>query len=203
MSEVRTVRRQRRGQLRMEAILDAAVVIFARDGIERATTNAIAAAAGVSPGSLYQYFDDKADIARALGRRYAESVTVAHRAALSGFDHRHAPLPEVLDRVLDPIVAFKNANPAFLILFARPDLTEDLVGPLSAVEAAFVERIGEIILLRNSAAAPTEVGLAAGVVVNLFRCVIGTLGSVSGDPDVDLAEVKLAIQHYLSAKNLH
>lgn len=186
----------------MEEILDAAVLIFSRVGVERATTNAIAAEAGVSPGSLYQYFGDKADIARALGRRYAEQVTVAHEQALAGFDHRSAPLPMVLDRVLDPIVSFKNAHPAFLVLFARPDLPSELVGPLSGVDARFTERIGQIVALRNPDAARADVELAAGTVVNLFRCVVGSLGSVSGDADLDLIEVKRAMLGYLRERNL-
>ena len=186
----------------MEEILDAAVLIFSRVGVERATTNAIAAEAGVSPGSLYQYFDDLADIARALGQRYAEQVTAAHEQALAGFDHRSAPLPVVLDRVLDPIVAFKNAHPAFLVLFARPDLPAELVGPLSGVEAMFTERIGGVMALRNPRAARADIELAAGTVVNLFRCVVGSLGSVSGNADVDLREVKRAMLGYLREKSL-
>lgn len=186
----------------MEEILDAAVAVFSRVGVERATTNAIAAEAGVSPGSLYQYFDDKADIARTLGRRYAEQVTVAHREALTGFDHASAPLPVVLDRVLDPIVTFKNAHPAFLLLFARPDLPEELVGPLAGVDAAFTARIGMIMALRNPTAAEGSIQLAAGTVVNLFRAVVGSLGSVSGDADIDLAEVKTAMLGYLREKDL-
>jgi len=70
-----------------------------------------------SPGSLYQFFADKSHIARALGERYADEVTSLHRSALSAVDER-APLSEVLDRILDPIVAFKHSHSAFLALFA-------------------------------------------------------------------------------------
>ncbi|MGV8910223.1 MAG: TetR/AcrR family transcriptional regulator [Propionicimonas sp.] len=202
MVEVVAVRRQPRGRQRMARILDAATVVFTRDGVDRATTNAIAAEAGISPGSLYQYFDNKADIARALGLRYAEQVSTAHREALAGFDEEGALLPEVLDRVLDPIVAFKNGNPAFLLLFARPDLPTEILGPLSEVDAGFTERIGQIVQLRNPDAPAADVHLTAGTVVNLFRCVVGTLGTVSGDPAVDLAEVKRAMLGYFRERNL-
>lgn len=202
MVEVAGIRRQRRGWERIALILDAATVVFIRDGVERATTNSIAAEAGVSPGSLYQYFDDKADIARALGRRYSEQVTLAHREALAGFDHQAAPLAEVLDRVLDPIVAFKNAHPAFLLLFARPDLPAELVGPLAVADQAFTDRVGEIIALRNPQAPIADVHLAAGTVVNLFRGVVATLGTVSGDPAVDLAEIKRAMIGYFRERGL-
>ena len=142
------VRRRRRGVERIEQILAAAVVVFARDGVERATTNAIAAEAGISPGSLYQFFDDKSHIARVLGERYAVEVTALHRSALSEVDER-TPLPEVLDHILDPIVAFKNSHTAFLALFARPDLPESLLGPVASVDRAFADRVATILQTRN------------------------------------------------------
>lgn len=106
-----------------------------------------------------------------------------------GSTARPAPLPEVLDGVLDPILTFKNARPAFLLLFARPDLPAELVSPLAAVDQTFTERIGQIIALRNPEAPAADIQLAAGTLVNLFRGVVSTLGTVSVDP----AEVKRAM----------
>src|SRR4051812_1155840 len=80
------VRRRPRGERRISEILDAAAVQFARTGVDRATTNAIAAQAGISPGSLYQFFRDKDDIVGALGVRYAADLEQAHAAAFAGFD---------------------------------------------------------------------------------------------------------------------
>ena len=62
----------------MDAILDAAVVVFARDGLERATTNAIAAQAGISPGSLYQYFSNREDILSAVTDRYLTGLRAVY-----------------------------------------------------------------------------------------------------------------------------
>jgi AcrR family transcriptional regulator len=196
------VRRQRRGVERMGQILDAAVTVFSRDGVERATTNAIATEAGISPGSLYQFFDDKSHIARALGERYATAVTAAHRAALAEVDLAGLPMPQVLDRILDPIVAFKDEHRAFVTLFARPDLPESLVGPAATVDEAFAARITEILQERNPGRSPAELRTAADTMISLFRGVVGTLGSASGDPDADLVEVKLALLGYLQIKDL-
>lgn len=185
----------------MEQILDAAVRVFARDGVERATTNAIAAEAGISPGSLYQFFADKGHIARALGEQYADEVTSLHRSALSGVDES-TPLPEVLDRILDPIVAFKNSHSAFLALFTRPDLPESLVGPVSSVDRAFAVRVAAILQARHLDRSEAELQTVADTMISLFRGVVGTLGTTSGDPDADLAEVKLALLGYLEVKGL-
>ena len=183
----------------MAQILDAAVVVFARDGVERASTNAIAAEAGISPGSLYQYFDDKGDIARALGQRYAVAVTAVHRDALQGIG-TDIPLPEVLDRVLDPIVAFKDAHAAFPVLFTRTDLPESLVGPVASVDAEFAAQIAGVLGVRNPERSPSEVHVAAVTMIALFRGVVGSLGQDGGD--ADLAEVKLALLGYLERKGL-
>lgn len=187
----------------MEQILAAAVRVFTRDGVERATTNAIAAEAGISPGSLYQFFDDKSHIARALGERYADEVTAAHQAALADVDHVEAPLPLVLDRILDPIVAFKNTHSAFVTLFARPDLPDSLVGPAAKVDEAFAFQIAKILQGRNPDRPAQELRTAADTMISLFRGVVGTLGTASGDPDADLVEVKLALHGYLDLKRIH
>ena len=63
---------QSRSKETFGAILEAAARILEAEGLEAANTNAIAARAGVSIGSLYQYFPDKAAIFAELIRQ-AES----------------------------------------------------------------------------------------------------------------------------------
>lgn len=52
-----------------ERLLDIAGGLLAEVGIERISTNMIAARAGVSPAALYRYFKDKYAVLEALGRR--------------------------------------------------------------------------------------------------------------------------------------
>lgn len=65
---MRKTARQARAQETVEAILGAAAHILKRDGASGLTTNRIAEAAGVSVGSLYQYFPNKEAIIVALIR---------------------------------------------------------------------------------------------------------------------------------------
>lgn len=58
----------------MEAILDATFQLLEEAGFETLTTNHIAARAGVSIGTLYQYFADKNDIVAAMAQQRAEKV---------------------------------------------------------------------------------------------------------------------------------
>ena len=53
---------QVRSNLLVEAVLDAAVQVLTKEGAQRFTTARVAERAGVSVGSLYQYFPNKAAI---------------------------------------------------------------------------------------------------------------------------------------------
>jgi AcrR family transcriptional regulator len=55
-------------------VLQGAVRVLDREGIDAVTTNRIAEAAGVSIGSLYQYFPDKHAIFEALHDQHAQRV---------------------------------------------------------------------------------------------------------------------------------
>jgi AcrR family transcriptional regulator len=61
--------RQARSQATVNAILEATVQILDREGLEAATTTRIAEVAGVSIGSLYQYFSHRDAILNALQDR--------------------------------------------------------------------------------------------------------------------------------------
>lgn len=60
---------QERAVQTRERLLDIAGELLGEVGIERISTNMIAAQAGVSPAALYRYFKDKYAVLEALGRR--------------------------------------------------------------------------------------------------------------------------------------
>ncbi len=64
--------RQARAQITRDAILEATVVVLEREGLDAATTTRIAEVAGVSIGSLYQYFAHRDAILHALQEREFE-----------------------------------------------------------------------------------------------------------------------------------
>ncbi len=61
---------QKRSQAMVETLLDATARVLTREGYDRASTNRIAATAGVSVGSLYQYFPNKEALVAALVARH-------------------------------------------------------------------------------------------------------------------------------------
>jgi AcrR family transcriptional regulator len=80
-----------------EDLLDAAARVLARHGAARFTTNRVAEAGGVSVGSLYQYYPNKAALLLRLHEREAETSWAALRAIL---DDTSAPARERLARMV-------------------------------------------------------------------------------------------------------
>ena len=66
--------KQQRSRETVEAVLEAVQRVLRRHGAEAITTNRVAEAAGVSIGSLYQYFPDKQAIFVALHDRHVDGV---------------------------------------------------------------------------------------------------------------------------------
>lgn len=63
---------QKRSKITVDVILEAAARVLAKEGAEALTTNRIAEVAGVSVGSVYQYFPNKESIVAALVDRSVE-----------------------------------------------------------------------------------------------------------------------------------
>ncbi|MEZ0362236.1 TetR/AcrR family transcriptional regulator [Mycobacterium sp. pUA109] len=58
--------RQEQAQRRRAQLIDAALVVFARKGVDGTSVKDIAQAAAVTPGLLYHYFDSKEDLVAAV-----------------------------------------------------------------------------------------------------------------------------------------
>lgn len=67
----------------VERLVAAARTVVERDGYEAFSTNRVAAEAGVSPGSLYQYFPDKHALVAAVLERHTAEVSEQVAAALA------------------------------------------------------------------------------------------------------------------------
>jgi AcrR family transcriptional regulator len=77
---------QARSEQTVAALLEAAALVLERDGLEGFNTNAVADRAGVSIGSLYQYFPGKDALMLALMRRERERFHAEAALALEQTD---------------------------------------------------------------------------------------------------------------------
>jgi AcrR family transcriptional regulator len=106
---LRKTPRQARARATVAAIVEAAARILAESGPRAVTTNRIAARAGVSIGSLYQYFPNRSAVLRALIERELAKAEAARPAAI---DDGTLPLASRVRAVVGWQLAVHAANPA-------------------------------------------------------------------------------------------
>jgi AcrR family transcriptional regulator len=110
-TDVRRRPKQRRAQETVGAVLDAVVRVLKKHGIEGVTTNRIADAAGVSIGSVYQYFPDKQAIFRALHDRHVDQISRLIESRL--VDHAASSLEEFVRALIGALVDAHATDPEF------------------------------------------------------------------------------------------
>jgi AcrR family transcriptional regulator len=74
---------QARSRATVDALIEATARILVTEGFERASTNRIAEVAGVSVGSLYQYYPGKEALVAAVIDRHNQDIMRLVRAALA------------------------------------------------------------------------------------------------------------------------
>lgn len=191
-------RRQERGRRRMESILDAASEVFEEAGYDAATTNGIAAKAGISPGSLYQFFPNKRAIAEALTSRYVAEMRAMYDVALDPSLGR-LPLPLMIDRVVDPMIAFHLAHPGAKALLAGADVSEDLAATTQRLHAAMLEQVDDLIAVAAPTLPQRGRRRTGQMCVQIVKAILPMV-SASGPADrrAVVAELKRALVGYLS-----
>lgn len=100
--------RQARSLAMVEAILDATARILIRDGREAANTNMIALEAGISIGSLYQYFANRDAIIGALVDRHGHRI---HGLVTEAMTPPPATLEEAVRRIVGAVFAAHRIDP--------------------------------------------------------------------------------------------
>lgn len=125
---------QDRSRATVDTIIDAAARILVKDGYDAFTTNRVAEKAGVSIGSLYQYFPNKEALLSELMRRHTEELEKGVEEMVERA--KSAPLADVVRAAIDHNVRLHLVNPAL-----HRKLSDEVpsLGPLDW-EAAFAER---------------------------------------------------------------
>ena len=166
--------KQARSREMVEVILDAAARVFVAHGYAKATTNRIAETAGISVGSLYQYFPSKDAIAVELLRRYRET--------LLGLVHRHIEqatdlsLESVVRALIGAILRAEGIDPAL-----HRVLIEQVLRTSARAEIlGFEEKVEELVAnaIRSAGVAERDPEVSAFVLV---RAILGTVHSAVVD----------------------
>ena len=170
---------QARAQETVEAILAATKKVLVKDGYEAASTNRVAEVAGVSIGSLYQYFPSKAAlVAELIERHLARMFEVLSTTAQGGGT---STVAEAARTVIRAVFAAHRVNPRLhrVLLEQMPRLGKD--GQVDAFKARTQAIIQAFLLEHRTELRPKNVKLAARVAVLAVRGV--TLWTVLRNPE--------------------
>jgi AcrR family transcriptional regulator len=100
---------QERSRMTVEAILEATAHILTEQGYSKTNTNQIAELAGVSIGSLYQYFPNKESLMAALIQQHCDEMVELVESKLNHlFD---TPLEEAIPQLVKAVIAAHAINP--------------------------------------------------------------------------------------------
>jgi AcrR family transcriptional regulator len=161
----RKVPRQQRSSATVEAILEAAARILERGGLDALNTNSVAAMAGVSVGSLYQYFPGKEALLAELVRKW-RALLVGRIEAI-----RQDP-PETLDalvhKMVEAAVLHQLSRPALARTLDFAEMTLPLQTETDALNVYLSTTIADLLgahgLARPDEAARDLVALAKGMI---------------------------------------
>ncbi|WP_280304437.1 TetR/AcrR family transcriptional regulator [Nocardia neocaledoniensis] len=133
--------RQRRSRETVEVLLEAAAQVFAREGAA-ATTNRIAERAGVSIGTLYQYFPNKQAMLRMLGERHVAEAGARLDEVCARLRRDQPAFDDTLRAILETVVDLHRERPALHALLHR--VGTSLPGEIAAMRAFEDHLVAEI-----------------------------------------------------------
>lgn len=110
----------------VEAIFEATIQVLIADGPGDLTTTRVAERAGVSVGSLYQYFPNKQALFHAVNERYLTMLAERVEAACEA--HRGAPYAEMADALVSTYIAVKIERRDVTIALYRAAAEVDVAG---------------------------------------------------------------------------
>jgi len=123
----------------VDAILSAAEEMLVSKGLDRTTTNRIAERAGVSVGTLYQYFDDKEAVFDGVASRFTEALA-AQTMPLAGASE--ADIATQLQSLLHATAAVTHQHPGLMTaLQALP--SEAIQERMTRVRGSLIQRVAD------------------------------------------------------------
>ncbi|MHC1479430.1 TetR/AcrR family transcriptional regulator [Frateuria aurantia] len=185
--------KRQRGKDRVTALMAAASRLFAAKGYEAATMTEIAAEAGASIGSLYQFFPSKPALAAALLQEYLAQL--------------HAALDDVAERVATLDAAGLARALIELMLGLLPDRqlalmmlegTDDAIALRNQWRSGLRERLAALLQLWV-AHRPAVILVPASIAVLQMMKAAPTLAEEFGTASAEVAELRRALQSYLQS----
>jgi AcrR family transcriptional regulator len=116
---IKRIPQQARSQARFEAVLRAALRLFAAQGYENTSMREIAREAKMPIATVYQYFPMKLAIVREMWTRYTSTITETLAAGIRSFIENGADDANRLNNIIiDKMAELQASNPAFIEIWS-------------------------------------------------------------------------------------
>lgn len=193
---------QERSRRRFQAIVEAAAAIFAEVGFEAATTEAIAARAQTSIGSVYQFFPSKQAIFEAVAAHCLERSRLLVASLFATWSEAR-PWVELVDAALDGLWSYHRSDPAIRAILRNLHLYGTFAKADQALMQEFIGHTRDILLRKSRGLSRPRATLLATMVVN----VISGLLLVCEREEEKLArrmiaETKVLLRRYLEGERV-
>lgn len=161
---------QDRSRATVEAIVDAAARILVKHGYDAFTTNRVAEKAGVSIGSLYQYFPNKDALLSELMRRHVADIErgVEEMAELA----RTAPLAEVIRVGIEQNTQSHLIDPALHRVLSEEVPRLGQLDWKAAFAARMEGRVRDMLEARRGEIVVTDIDLAVYIITRTVEAVV-------------------------------
>lgn len=162
---------QARAQSTVHAILEATAQVLEREGPEAATTTRIAEVAGVSVGTLYQYFSHRDAIYDALQEREFERAIVLMQTVLS--DNNLAKSPrETVSGCVQGMLALYQTNPGMHRVLAMEALRATKADRIHSFDLRVIGLVRHFLTASGAAVRRKNADAAAFVAVQSVRAIM-------------------------------
>jgi len=192
--------KQQRAKVTVAAILEATIRILEQEGSDATTTSRVAEVAGVSVGTLYQYFANREAILDALQDREFERATEMMNRVLARGAYRTDR--EVARAVIEGLLELHSAAPALHRLLVMQALSVTPTERVQAFDMRIVAAVRSFLTLANRRIRRTNLDAAAFVVYQAVRasmlaCVVERPAGLDSETLVD--EITDLVVRYLAA----
>ncbi|GAB2975651.1 TetR/AcrR family transcriptional regulator [Nocardioides montaniterrae] len=197
--------RQARSKAMVERIIEAGREVLKSDGYDALTTNRVAQAADVSPGSLYQYFPDKASIMAIVIERYWDEVSERVSASLADriaeLADGPAPGEQLTRAVADALITALEADSELLRVLNEELPISRISARRNALERRVRDLLGAYLVLRPGTSKRPDPGLTSWMIVIAMEnlSVRWVLDQPAYDREQVLDEIVALVEGYLSA----
>lgn len=165
---------QQRSAATVAAILEAAARVLERGGLEAFTTNAVAARAGVSIGSLYQYFPGKDALMAAL---IAEDAAAFQAALAAAVAQPGTSLEDDVARLVDVAVSHQLERPALARILDFEERRLALGGEAAAQKREIGKTVVTVLSRHAACLGELDLVVAAGDLAAMTRGITDEAGA--------------------------